>query len=376
MHMQMKEKKIQWLDLTHDLGKEFAKRSADCDRDAAFVKENYAMLKEHRYFSAIIPTELGGEGASHSEMCDILRIIGQYCGSTALALSMHQHLLAANIWKYKKGQGGEEMLKIVAEKQLVLVSTGARDWLESNGEMQKTDGGYLVNAQKYFASQSSAGDMLVTSAPYNDPENGWQVLHFPVPIKSEGVTVMNDWYTMGMRGTGSNTVKLENVFVAESAIVLQRPQGEFHPIWNVVLTVAMPFIMSAYVGIAENAVQIVIQHAKRNKSRKLHIAYLIGEMNNELTAAQVQLKDMIRICNDYDFQPIDQHAQDILTRKINVANACIKTVTKAMQIVGGQSFYQSFGLERLFRDIQGANFHPLPEKDQQLFSGEYILNEN
>jgi acyl-CoA dehydrogenase len=85
---------------------------------------------------------------------------------------------------------------------------------------------------------------------------------------------------------------------------------------------------------------------------------------------------MIRICNDYDFQAIDRNAQDILTRKVNVANACIKTVSKAMEIVGGQSFYQSFGLERLFRDVQSANFHPLPEKEQQLFSGEYILNEN
>ncbi len=376
MQAQLKANESRWLDLTHDLGKEFAKRSADYDRDAAFVKENYAMLKEHRYFSAIIPTELGGAGVSHAEMCDILRTIGQYCGSTALALSMHQHLLAANIWKYKKGQGGEAMLKKVADQQLVLVSTGARDWLESNGEVKRTEGGYLITAQKYFASQSSAGDVLVTSAPYNDPESGWQVLHFPVPFKSNGVTVMNDWYTTGMRGTGSNTVKLESVFVAESAIVLRRPRGKYHPFWNVVLTVAMPLIMSAYVGVAEKAAQIAVQHAKRNKFRKPHVAYLIGEMHNELTAAQVQLKDMIRICNDYDFEPIDRNAQDILTRKVNVANACIKTVSQAMAIVGGQSFYQSFGLERLFRDIQGANFHPLPEKEQQLFSGEYILHEN
>ena len=99
-------------------------------------------------------------------------------------------------------------------------------------------------------------------------------------------------------------------------------------------------------------------------------------MHNELTAAQVQLKDMIRICNNFDFQPIDQNGQDILTRKVNVANACIKTVATAMAIVGGRSFYQSFGLERLFRDVQGAHFHPLPEKDQQLFFGEYILNGN
>jgi alkylation response protein AidB-like acyl-CoA dehydrogenase len=376
MQAQLKINRSHWLDQTHTLGKEFADRSAAYDRNAVFVQENYDALKEHRYFSAIIPGELGGENVPYSEMCDIIRTIGQYCGSTALALSMHQHLLAANIWKYKKGQGGEAMLTKVAAQQLVLVSTGARDWLESNGEVKRTQGGYLMSAQKYFASQSSVGDMLVTSAPYQDPERGWEVLHFPVPFNSKGVTVMNDWYTMGMRGTGSHTVKLENVFVAESAIVLRRPRGEFHPFWNVVLTVAMPLIMSAYVGIAERAAQIAVRNAKSNKARKPHIAYLIGEMHNELTAAEVQLRDMIQICNEYDFEPLDSNGQDILARKVNVANACIRTVTKAIEIVGGQSFYQSFGLERLFRDVQGANFHPLPEKDQQSFSGEYILNRN
>lgn len=373
METQVKATETQWLDLTHALGKDFAQREAVYDREAAFVKENYRQLKEHRFFSATIPTELGGEGVSHSQMCDILRIIAQYSGSTALALSMHQHLLAANIWKYQHGQGGEEMLKKVADNQLVLVSTGARDWLESNGEMQKTEGGYLVNAQKHFASQSAVGDVLVTSAAYNDPESGWQVLHFPVPFRSEGLTVMDNWYTMGMRGTGSHTVKLENVFVAESAIALRRPRGDFHPFWSVVLTVAMPLIMSAYVGIAEKAAQITIQQSRRSNFRKPHLPYLIGEMNNQLTAAQVQWKDMVRICNNYDFQPLDRNAQDILTRKTNVANAAIRTVTKAMEVAGGQSFFKSFELERLFRDVQAAQYHPLQEKDQQLFSGEFIL---
>ena len=74
----------------------------------------------------------------------MLRTLAQYCGSTALALSMHQHLIAATVWKYRRGQGGEPMLKNIAEKQLVLVSTGAGDSLESNGSSTKTDGGYLV----------------------------------------------------------------------------------------------------------------------------------------------------------------------------------------------------------------------------------------
>ena len=84
--------------------------------------------------------------------------------------------------------------------------------------------------------------MLVTSAPYDDPIEGPQVLHFPVPLKSDGVTLKDDWKTMGMRATGSQTVMLDNVFVPEEAVVLRRPQGAYHPAWNVILTNALPLI--------------------------------------------------------------------------------------------------------------------------------------
>jgi acyl-CoA dehydrogenase len=58
---------------------------------------------------------------------------------------------------------------------------------------------------------------------------------------------------MGMRGTGSHTVVLEDVFVPEASVALRRPCGEYHPVWNVILTVAMPLICAAYVGLAEGA---------------------------------------------------------------------------------------------------------------------------
>jgi len=302
-----------------------------------------------------------------------LRNVAHYCSSTALAMSMHQHLLAANIWKYKRSDGGEDVLKKVADSQVVLVSTGARDWLESNGEMQKTEGGYLVSAVKHFASQSAAGDVLVTSAPYEHPEKGWQVLHFPVPFKSEGVTVLNNWKAMGMRGTGSHTVKLENVFVSDAVITLEREQGELHPFWNVVLTLAMPLIMSVYVGVAERAAEIAFEQVRGNKNPKPHVIYSVAEMNNDLVTAQILLKDMLRIAANYDFEPLDQNSQDILTRKTVVANKCVKVVTKAMEIVGGPGFFRNFGLERLFRDVQAAKYHPLQEKDQLAFSGQFLL---
>ena len=43
----------------------------------------------------MIPTELGGSGAAHSDICAALRVLAGYCSSTALAASMHQHLVAA-----------------------------------------------------------------------------------------------------------------------------------------------------------------------------------------------------------------------------------------------------------------------------------------
>ncbi|HEX2226552.1 MAG TPA: acyl-CoA dehydrogenase family protein [Candidatus Binatia bacterium] len=359
-----------WVDIARSLGEEFAGRAEAYDEGDAFVSSNYEVLKDRRVFSAAIPEELGGGGASHREIADMLRTLAQYCGSTALALSMHQHLIAATVWKYRRGQGGDALLKHVAQKQLVLVSTGAGDWLASNGSITKTAGGYLVSAQKHFASQAVMGDMLVTSAPLLD-----EVLHFAVPMNAEGVTVMDDWRALGMRGTASHTVKLENVFVPDAAIVLRRPRGVYHPVWNVVLTVAMPLIMSVYVGIAQKAAELSIRHMRRKKNAKPQVAHLIGEMNNYLVAAEIQLNDMLRIANNYDFEAVDQNGHDILTRKTNVANGAIGAVTKAMEIVGGEGFYRSFGLERLFRDVQGARYHPLPEADQVTFSGEYLLRD-
>lgn len=369
------ESSIDWTDRIDLLGPQFEAVVAEHDREDSFVAENYSALKKEGFFAAAIPEELGGGGLSHSRMCDLICQLGQYCSSTALASSMHQHLLAAMVWKYRRGQGGEPVLRKIAENQLVLVSTGARDWLESNGETERVEGGYRVTAVKHFVSQSAAGGILVTSAPFEDPQHGSRVLHFSVPFDTDGLVVDSNWKALGMRGTGSNSVRLEQVFVPDSAIALDRPQGEFHPFWNAILTVAMPLIMSAYFGVAKKAAAIAVESAALQRNPKPYLPSLVGALNNELTTAELNWKDMVRIANDLEFDPLDQNGHEILTRKTNVARSCIEVVSKAMEISGGQGFYRSFGLERLFRDVQAAHYHPLQEQDQLVFSGEYMLKQ-
>ena len=164
---------------------------------------------------------------------------------------MHQHLVAAALWNYRHGKPGEKLLRTVADGEKILVSTGATDWLSSNGTLERCEGGYRLTARKAFASGCLAGDILVTSAQFDDPAAGLQVLHFPVSLRANGVSIDRVWETMGMRGTGSHTVVLDNVLVPEAAIALRRPCGAYHPVWNVVLTVALPLICAAYVGLAE-----------------------------------------------------------------------------------------------------------------------------
>jgi len=362
-----------WLNLIDQLGDQLAANGIAHDQTDTFVADNYQLLKKHGYLTAMIPKTLGGDGVSFTDMCAILVKIAQYCPSTALALSMHQHLLAANIWKFKHEGTSGEFLKEVVAKNLVLVSTGARDWLDSNGTMKRTDNGYLVSARKQFASQSAIGDLLVTSVPYNDLEAGWQVMHFTVSLKTAGIKLLNDWHTLGMRGTGSQTVTLTNVFVPEDSISMKRAKGEFPLFWNVVLTVALPLIMAPYIGIAEKAMKITLEKSKEKQHRSLHTTFLLGEIYNSLTMAQVLHKNMIEIANNLDFKAEERIGIEILARKTLIANACTETVNKAMETIGGQSFYRKFELERLFRDMQAVGFHTLPEKKQQHFTGEFLL---
>jgi alkylation response protein AidB-like acyl-CoA dehydrogenase len=361
-----------WDAVVRELGPAFAERIAEHDATDTFVAENYVDLKQHRVFSAGVPADLGGGGASYPQLCALVRDIGFYCSSTGLALSMHSHLLAATIWRRRQGEPVEPLLKRIADEQIVLVSTGASDWLESSGRAERVDGGYRVTARKIFGSGSPAGTLLVTSAVYDDPQEGPTVLHFPVPLAAEGVKVMDNWRVMGMRGTGSNDVVLENVFVPETAVGLRRKPGPWHPFFNVIVAVAEPLIMSAYLGVARRAAALAVESAKR-KLNDPNIFYLVGEMQNALATAEMAVSEMVAYCKDYAFPLTIENSNAVLIRKTIAARAVLETAEKALEVAGGSAFFRGGPIERLVRDAHAAQFHPLQEKRQLLFTGRVSL---
>src|SRR5687767_8321342 len=172
------------IDLVRDLGPAFESRAAANDAADCFCEEDFTELKENGVMAAGVPAELGGGGATVSELGAMLRTLAGYSAATALALSMHTHQVAIPAWRWRNENGvGEPLLKRVAAENIVLVSSGGSDWLDSSGTLTRVEGGYLMNARKVFASGSPVGDLLVTSAVLDDAADGATVLHFAVPLR-------------------------------------------------------------------------------------------------------------------------------------------------------------------------------------------------
>lgn len=358
-----------WKHVARELGPQFAERASAYDRDGSFVAENYVQMKDARLFSAGIPTELGGGGASYADICSIVRILGKHCSSTALSYAMHSHPVLANVFKHQRGdEQAKGALTKIAGGELVIAGTGANDWLASNGEAVEVPDGYVVNAHKRFVSGSPGADLLVTSAVH-DGDDGPEVIHFAIPMGSDGIEFEANWDTIGMRGTGSNDIVMCDVFVPGSAIAARRPVGEWHPMWDVIVPIALPVIVSAYVGVAEKAAEIAVE----GSFGKAHLATAIGNMRNELTTAQLALEDMIRIVENLAFSPDISITDAILTRKSVATNAVKATVEAAADIVGGAGFFRNHPMERIIRDVRAIHFHPLPERIQQNFSGRLAI---
>ena len=359
-----------WLQTLETLGAGFAARAAEHDRAGSFVTANYDELREYRYFSTAIPTELGGGGACYAQLADVIRTLGRFCGSTALAYAMHSHPVAVNVFKHLNGDSKASVtLRKIAAGELVIAGTGANDWLDSSGEAIQVEGGYRVTAHKRFVSGAAGADVFVSSARFKG-DDGMEVLHFSTPFAAEGVRLVETWNALGMRGTGSHEVFLEEAFIPEEAIVARRPAGTWHPMWNVILPTALPLITAAYIGLAESAVELAIA-AARHKPEEL--APAVGEMTTAMTLARSTYTDMVRDNDNHAFAPSLELAELTLARKSIATDAIRQVVELAAELVGGPGFMRGHPMERIVRDVRAMHYHPLPVRRQRLFSGRLAL---
>lgn len=361
-------------DIANQLGAKFAERAADIDDNDTFVAENFAALRTSGLLEAGVPVQLGGGGASIDELAEMLRTLAHHCGSTALAFAMHTHQVAFPAWRWAHQPDApvEPLLKRIAQEKLFLLSSGGSDWIGGSGRAEKVEGGYRITARKVFTSGAPTGDLLMTSAVL-DSDSATEpasVLHFAIPMTSPHVKIVETWCAMGMRGTGSHDVIIDRHIVPEAGVSVRRPQGEWHPLFVMLGTIAFPLIYAVYLGVAEQARDRAIALAKR-KTASPHAIELAGRMETELTAAQLAHKCMLDAARLN--APTAQTVNQVMTGKALLTRHAIAAVEHALELAGGAGFYRSAGLERCFRDIQAARYHPLQAGAQTNYAGAMAL---
>jgi acyl-CoA dehydrogenase len=359
-----------FVELAAELGEQIAPRAAEHDRKNSFVGENFELLRQAGYTRLAIPAELGGLGASLRQVCYAQEELARYCGSTALAVNMHLYVTLTNVYRWRHGVAAVDgLLRRIADDGIILMTSGGSDGLWPSATAQAVDGGYRVSGRKAFCSQAPIADVLTTMAAYDDPTDGRVVLAIGIPMRSEGVHVVETWDTLGMRGTSSHDVQLDGVFVAEAQVAARRPWGRWDPVLHNAVVHAGSTSAAVYHGIAagarNEAVQNVAQRSTGNGqpiSEDPSIQRLVGEIDSKLRTSWWSLMGALGELGD-DYTAHEEAVNTILIAKRQVMNECVEIVDLAMESVGGASFYKRSPLERAYRDVRAGKYHPLaPEK--------------
>jgi alkylation response protein AidB-like acyl-CoA dehydrogenase len=266
----------------------FAPRAPTHDRDASFPFDDYADLRADGWLGLCVPERYGGRGADYETYCLVAEQLAQGNASTSLTFNMHclTMLMMGEI------ADAMPMPPAVRERHEKLRAVKFREVLEpgafygqphsepvEHGETdtklsmggrrfgttaRKVDGGYVINGRKFFVSLAGAAPYFATPA-IRVGEGPWieRTLYLQVPMDAPGVTFPGEWDPMGMRGTVSRDMLLQDVFVPDEAEIL--PPGLFGAMYNAFPQLSPLTFCATFLGLMQAAYDGTI-------------AYLTGQM--------------------------------------------------------------------------------------------------
>lgn len=369
--------------LAAEIGVLASAHAAEHDRDGTFPVEAYEAMREHGYLGLVVPTELGGLGATVRQLCYAQAELARHDGATALASSMHLYNSLVQVFRRRSGApDAEGVLRRVIDDGLVIATSGGSDWLWVDTIAVAEDGGFRVSGRKRFCSQAPVASVVSTSAVVGQPGPGAEVLHFSVPLAAEGVRIEETWDTLGMRATASHDVVMDNVFVPGDKIAGKRPWGELGGPLKAAAVHFAPPVAATYFGIAAGARDVAVEaatHGARGRTSLTEVARVqrqVGLMDATLRGAWWALLGALDEVSDDTGAIAAADGTTLATlmlAKRQVVTGAIEVVDVAMDVLGGRSYFRSSPLERAHRDVRAGTFHPLPPETSLIYAGRQAL---
>jgi len=337
----------------------------DVDRKARFPSEAFDALRDERLLSALIPIELGGEGATIRQIADVTMVLARHCASTAMIYAMHQMQVSCVV-RHGRSALLRSFIREVAEGQLLLASATTElgvggDVRTSICAVQREGGRFHLEKHAPVISYGEQADAILATArrDHASPPSD-QVL---VLCRRPGLVLeqIGHWDTLGFRGTCSPGFKLNADGDADA--VLDHPFADISS--QTMLPVSHVLWSSVWLGIATAAVERARRYVQAEARKQPGVTPPAALRLAELAVVHQQMQETIaggirryeELLDDPGALGAVGFAIAMNTLKVSSSQLVVEIVTAALRICGIAGYRDDgpFGLGRLLRDAHGAS---------------------
>lgn len=336
--------------------------------------ENIKMLHGIGLNRAFLPKAYGGLEMSLPEFADCIAALAGACCSTAWAYSLlctHNHQMAM----YNK-QAQEEFW---GDNPDAVASSSIAPF----GKHEETEGGIIFTGDMKWSSGVDHADWIIVGF-LRPNESGEKVYSFAVIPRSE-FTIIDDWFAVGMQGSGTKTARIEGVFVPEHRIQAAADMMEgrhagrdLYPDSKIYHTPYRPYFACGFaamsLGVAERMLE-VYKELTKNRVRAYTGAAVresippilrIAESYQQVAAARAYLEKTWQEHKEYGERheyPTRYVLAHWRTNQAYAIKMCVEAVNRLWAVMGASNWYQDRESQRLWHESNMTAAHAYTDYD-------------
>lgn len=315
-----------------------------------------------------IPEEYGGMGGDILMQVILARALSRTLGGLAWLWGITSFAGAKSIGTHGTEEQKQKFLPKIASGELraAIALTEPGGGTDVLGAMatnaEKVDGGWVVNGEKIWSSNSHVADyLLLLARSRKDVEKNHHGLTlFFLPAKSEGVKI-TPLKKLGMRGMGSCLVHFENVFIPDELVI-----GKPHDAWYQLLTSlnSERLLMAAFcLGYMDGVIEDALDYAKQRRAfgRPIGQFQAIQHMIADMKIAQFATESMLMTCA-WKAQEGKASMVESTALKVYSAEQATKCADMGIQILGGMGYSAETDMQRYWRDARLQRIGPITDE--------------
>ena len=316
---------------------------------------------------ALQPRRFGGEQAPFDVFSRIVEILAEGCGASAwvyAVLGEHQWIIACMAEQAQIDVWGDDPAAVASSS------------LAPRETARATTGGWRLSGRFPFSSGCLHAQWAIIGARAEDSAGNKPTRYMLVPMHQ--IEIVDDWHVLGLRGTASRTLVIDDVFVPEHRTVKladlmagTTPGSLVHPDYDVLRVprgYLVPFSLPAVgFSLARRALAHVPAAIRARLSRGVRdladsevVQMALGEASAAIDLATLTMHtrrddSMAVIASG---RPIT--ADDIMRNRRDIAYATAQLrqgVEKLVEVLGSRIVYDSDPLQPLLRDILTISTH-------------------